>query len=473
MGFFTDIRKALTFNQKGLDGINYGGYSSWGSFGSTPSANTALADKLLYSNPGMVIDGNPRNQLTTYDAIRFAFPFFDDAISKRQALIGSFEFVSEDEKLAQEFNDWAENFKVYHLQNDKESIIDGFSNYISRRFKATLEKGMSFGEIIAAKDGMIIGAKAIPATRMDYISKVTSTSYDKYVLVYTNNLGHQVEIDTESAFFSVYRHESNENYLWGLPIAYNADWIAENLVRIMNSRRDMHIRFGNPVTTNVLSTNLGEFPDPLAVKETINIGKDIKEAHKKAVNHMVNTGAATDIFHTFPTSMKLEQSVFGGGITGLPGFTEEASFLMNLLISRTKFPADFLNFSTGSAGIGSDKFKILKDFALAQAQTEAKSLEKIIWQIAYLQATAMKVNPKSLKNLSIEWIPTDLSDQKLMGEADKISAEAVLAQIETYTMIHTMNPQAADVYAESIGRDEWSKPKPPPMPAPGNKPPVK
>jgi hypothetical protein len=247
---------------------------------------------------------------------------------------------------------------------------------------------------------------------------------------------------------------------WGNAMGTYGEYMMAKAVRFIEAEMNFRERVGNPTIMTTFSPDASAITsdapfDPQSVKDTLGEISKLRDSLVDAHRKRLSTGKGSDIVATMKTPIKVDQYAHGQGVMGGTNFPALYEIMVGQLQLITKVPSTFLGIST-AAGIGSDKFRIEKQFLEAQAGADRDKLENCIYKLTDNWLIGMKVNPKFLTSYDIKWSTPNVDDAKLKADTDLVSAQAVQAQLMNLSTILTeFDSDRANQYAESIGKPEW------------------
>ena len=398
---------------------------------------------------------SPRELIELYELMYYVFPFFATAMDIRANFVGCPEFTGEDEILAKELNDMAEEFPIYKVgcayQDDA-----GLENYARRLFIENLKYGASFSELNRAENSMeVTGVTLAPSSMFNF--QIAQNM--KWMLTFQGSSG---QVWLPDLFdIAMLMTDPTVKHPWGNAMGTYGEYMMAKAVRFIEAEMNFRERVGNPTIMTIFSPDASIYEQesivkPQDIKDSLAELEKFRDALSDAHRKRLSTGKPSDITAINKVPVKADQYTHGQGISGAGEFSSIYEIMLGQLQLITKVPSTFLGIST-SAGIGSDKFRIEKQFLEAQAGADRDKLENAIYKLTDNWLIGMKVNPKFLTSYDIEWSTPNVDDAKLKADTDLVSAQAVQAQLMNLSTILTeFDSDRANQYAESIGKPEWN-----------------
>lgn len=397
------------------------------------------------------INQEPNTYLPLYQYIYRSFPFFKKADDVKQYMIGTVDVTHENINIQKQINDDLNNIPIYSFKDTNTPIGHGIDTLNASLMRTAHRDGIAFGEISYIENTNEING-IILYDSIDF--RFIQTSVDDYQLYYTRN-GANIKIE-ENENFIIYRNEIDPKYLWSPTLIDGSEFFSEVLLKMVVSRKNLHLRVGAPPTINVVGVDTKESgmrnDHALKFKEMID---KLSGLWKNAVSEM-DKGKSVDIFAGIPANVKLNSSTLGQGINGISEWNNDFNTIAKHAVSVTGVPAELIGFDSGSAGIGSDKFMILYDMLKSSVANQAIKLDKVTKQIT--DAIIYNGNyGSSALSYELDRTLNNYIDQKQVAETEEISARATAQELLNFTELvnNSDNYDRANAYAEEIGRPEW------------------
>lgn len=393
---------------------------------------------------------NPRASMPFYREAWKAIPFFDRAIHIKNSIIGIPCVTSENERLAEDINRILKEMSIFHpnIPNDPKSV--GFVNLVRLLNRNSSRDGEAFSEIKYSdkRQRNFQGVCIHDAYNFDYTHQ---PGLGNHMLKLTHSPvdGKQQEFIEPSGNWirKVYRQG---DYPWGEGMLYGSRFFANLAVRIILSRRDLHMMKGNPpVITTIsskeeLTNSSSAFQDAFTEKVT-----EIKKTHGRALS-LMKQGKTVDILHGFPFGIEMQQSIYGQGAQGIQSATEEIKEALWQLSHVTNTPPQFL--FNSSEGQGSKKFEVLMTLCKSDAKEARMDAEAVGDRLLTQIFTGQGIDISG--QYKWEWQTPNLDDEKLEAEIDKTYTETAQQSLANITAItnQTTNPEEVRAaYIEATG----------------------
>lgn len=383
---------------------------------------------------------DPRPRLNIYRLIFQAFPFCQKAVNLHTDMLGRWEIIGDDPAMVAELNGILDRMPVVNERGIQMSL--GASEYAAQLMAGSMRDGMSFGRVMRSEAGAMSGMRGYAATGFTY---VPTSAVDRYDLQYTGPTGIYV-VDQASKEFHVFRRKSLPECDWGLPLLYGAEFMGEILAKVLVSRKNAHVRLGNPPSLTTISVdpeknNLVGDSQRLFMSAV----ETIKNGWKEGVEHMNKTGKPVDMVFSLPAAIKMDTHMFGDGASGLINYPPELEIYRAMLAQLLEIPVDLLDMSSGSAGIGADKFRILNGLLVSTVDRNQRLLRPFMDDISRQWLAANGVPPRVWSRVQFDFSEPDVSDKKLIAEIEKLNAEVETATIDNGLKI-LMNSQESSSY---------------------------
>lgn len=385
------------------------------------------------------LNPDPRARLDIYRLTFMAFPFCTKAVNLHADMLGRWEVVGEDPSMVADLNKIMERLPVVNERGIQLSI--GASEYAAGLLMSAMRDGMGFGRVRRSETGAMEGMKVYAATGFQYVP----TTVTKYDLQYTGAEGIYI-VDQSSKEFHAFRRKSLPECDWGLPLLYGCEFMGEILIKVLVSRKNAHVRLGNPPSLTTISVdpeknNLVGDSQRLFMSAV----NTIKEGWKEGVEHMNKTGKPVDMVFSLPAAIKMDTHMFGDGASGLTNYPPELEIYRAMLAQLLEIPVDLLDMSSGSAGIGADKFRILNGLLVSTVDRNQRLLRPYMEDISRQWLAANGVPPRIWSRVEFDFSEPDVSDKKLIAEIEKLTAEAESMTLDNGLKI-LQNSQESDSY---------------------------
>lgn len=367
---------------------------------------------------------DPAQKMAVYNTISSILPFVSKAEQLHADWLGQVVIESDtDPVLAQRLSDYLSRVQVYNEYGVR--LNDGVNEYIGAMLQTMLRYGMAFGRQVSTAGG---GDNRLHIySPMDF--GYQQEGVGRYVLEWQPPIGGLYRVDEANPDWFTLRRKYLAGHNWGIPMMYGGEFYAELLIRTLIARKSAHVRLGNPPSLNILSFDDASdmLPaDQEALKARVD---DLRSKWESAMRYSDETGKPVEIFQTFPTSVKFEHKMFGEGITGLTNVPQEIDHYTRSLMQYCMIPLDLLDESSGSAGIGSDKYRILNGILTTTISRHQALLKPVVDRVVINALVALKVNPSMWGRLSWKYLETDLSDEKAVAEIEKLKADTDAVRI--------------------------------------------
>lgn len=392
---------------------------------------------------------DPAEKMAVYNTISSILPFVSKAEQLHADWLGRVVVQSDsDPQLAQKLQDYLNRLPVYNEYGLR--LNDGVNEYAGAMLQTMLRYGMAFGRQSSTVAG---GDNRLHIySPMDF--GYQQEQLDRYVLEWQPPVGGIYRVDEANPDWFTLRRKYLAGHNWGIPMMYGGEFYAELLIRTLIARKSAHVRLGNPPSLNILSfdeaTNM--LPaDQEALKVRVD---DLRTKWESAMRYSDETGKPVEIFQTFPTSVKFDHKMFGEGITGLTNLPQEIDHYTRSLMQYCMIPLDLLDESSGSAGIGSDKYRILNGILTTTIARHQGLLKPVIDRVVINALIALKVNPSMWNRIEWEFEETDLSDEKAVAEIEKLKAETDAVRLANAVEIALNIENGNDAAGEYLERND-------------------
>lgn len=408
------------------------------------------------------LNTDPRAKLGLYRAMVAAFPFYGKAISLRSDIMGLPEIQFEDPSINNLVNETIENIATRSVYNSNHLSTVGISKLIRSFMTVTLRDGAVFPQILIDDDNLPYGYKILDNDKLTFeeLEPMRDNSIDYNLdLVYAGRNGrYKVEKNDlqRSFYFNV-----DERWPWPKPMAYDAEWFALQLVRLIINRADTHTRLSNPPSITTISMDHRAISDMAIAPGKIQ--HEIGQFHEQADNvikkyKQILSGTRTnnrpqDLVIKSPMPLNMNSKMFGEGAPGLSDYVEEMNKYMIQVAMPTNLPLVYLGFDF-SAGFGDGRFKIEKELMNIQKSYNQQAFEREFSHFIDLYLTAIGSRHTS-NDATWNWNEPSLEDEKLMYEGLKLKEETeniFLNNVDSVGLI--TSPEAQRQYLEDRGREE-------------------
>ena len=285
---------------------------------------------------------------------------------------------------------------------------------------------------------------------------------------------------TAAAGFSEFHLDNVAGYSWGLPLAYKGDVVAIQAMRAMIAYITNMERQANPIGLTLISgDNKGSavgvnIDNQTAMRRAeTEQNQAIFDEYKKAVQSRNYKNDAQDLIMQLNYPAKIDSTFYGQGANMPRNFSQDAEQLTKQIAQFLPVPNVFLGISTGSAGIGSDLFRVQKSQMMGKIERDRRLIEaNLIRPItdAHLVTDSVLLRPDLYK---VHWECPDIDDEKMEAETEKLEAEAVAAQmanVQAMFMTFSGSPGLQDAineYMEEVGLPAGLSVVQPPEPVAG------
>ena len=417
--------------------------------------------RLLHDCSSGVIGETPRARLEVYRALDETVPILWQARELFKFAIGKMELTSEDPRLKEVLQTFDQDFAIRNESQSEFDFYSGLHNYALDLFEYADRDGMSFGELTrqGGSRSEVNGVISRDAALFEFMSMDGGRTVDLYFY----SIDGQIKIENSSNFIG-YSNKQDPRFWWGVPTGYGTEKAHEDFLKRVIAHQGTMLRIGYPPTIHMLTPEVediemspwlrnqieGELPD-----NSDSLENRLSNAWGDGMDHFAKTGKS---FELWATAAKMKYTPFVHG-TGLPlpsDYPEEYQMLLSTIARRTGAPLVLLDFVNGGSGIGSDRFRVAIDQLISGAENKRSRIEKPIKKIVDAFLVSIGAPPSSFNNYSINWKVPSLENFKEKAEAMKIEAEAVATQWATRNEMSANNANdAADSYAEELGREEW------------------
>jgi len=408
-----------------------------------------IADALSASLSGNSWYNDPRTQLGTYRLIYHCFPQFQRASQIRQNFVGCMEVICEDPKLKLEIELFIERFKIYS-QHKRTNDDVGLERLLKNRLlNSSLMDGRAFSELRRDEvTGEVIGALCVPSELFTY--QILDGSH--WDLVYQALMGGRHVIDESAPDVISFSNDPGTNTPWGYPMAYGADYMANNAIRLIEAKVAYETRIGNPTGITTIGMDQSFDPDKYTPTERTEMQSRMQEVvnvTKESAQRRMKFGKASDIILTMSAPIRVGSTFYGEGVSA--GSPEAAMMTFtDWMVLRTGVPGTFIGLPN-SPGLGSDIYKEQRSFLEALAKDDAKALQLESYHIIDQYLMSIKASPASIENYEIQFNKPEMNDELIEAQAELTEAQALQQQLMNFQQLQTMNPDEATAYAEEIG----------------------
>jgi len=394
---------------------------------------------------------DPRWKIEVYRGIWDTFPLFSSAADKRAFMVGRPMAVSEDKGLEQALNDMFKTFRIQTSDKNEFAVMTGMNQYMNTMLRTSWENGMAFRNLTGEEGEPVDGAIIFDSAMFDFVR----TNMITKLMAFTEQ--GQIPVEAND-FFASFMTEFNPRYNWGIPMTFGTDFMADGALRVMMARRDTHVRRGNPPALTMVSIKDTKNPlDQKQVSDFTAIMGDVAGAWAGTVRHMEDRGKTSDVIAAIPAPIDIQTHMPGKDIPELSDYPQELNDLFAYMHHRAKWPMEFNGFSSGGAGIGSDRFKVLADIQVAVAKDDQDRTSPDIKAIGdtWLQSVG---SDRFAADWSVDYDVPSLENLKDIADTEKVEAESLAQQVLNFdNLANFVSPADAEDYAESIGQD-WTVP---------------
>lgn len=452
-GFARYALKALNIEN------NYGTFH-YDSFQSYGTVQNRLIE--IMSGCTEILDGskNPLDWLQLSDVVFIEIPFVQRAIQKRSAFIGRVECEStlpdsaEVQRVVSEANLFIQNCPLLKEEVGTPRVKTGLSTLAYQIVETCQRSGMVFMEERFDEQGDFLGILRFNP-RNFYFRKI---DINKSELYYNTQ-----KVDISSPFFQYLALEYEDGFDWGKPLIYGGAWASESFAKVVNAESSSATRHANPATLTTIANN-----DP-KVFETVkneegkwvltpvaqmwsDIVASIRNSVAKGLKDMANGKGSHTVVTVPGKDLTITSQAYGDNITGSGVSKNTLDFFSILLANALDMPVELLSILTqGGGGFSGERFKMIMDSQGDWITATRTDVAPVILRIIKNHLRRMKMNPKIIDSLKIEWLYSNYETAKERAEIEKIEAETYEKIMNVVEKMAMINPAAAYAFAAENG----------------------
>jgi len=438
---------------------NYGTYR-YDSFHSYGTVQNRLME--IMSGCTEILDGsmNPRDWLSLSDIAFIEIPFVQRAIQKRSAFVGRVQCESvlpesaEVQRVVMEANLFVQNCPLLKEEVSTPQIKTGLSTLAYQIVESCQRSGMSFMEERFDQQGNFIGVLRFNP-RNFYYQKL---DLNKSELWYNMQ-----KVDISSPFFQYLALEYEDGYDWGKCLIYGGAWAGESLAKVVNAASSSATRHANPATLTTIANN-----DPKAF-ETVkneegkwiltpvaqmwaNIVASLKDSVARGLKDMANGKGSHTVVSVPGKDLTITSQAYGDNITGNGVDKNTLDFFAVMLANALDMPVELLSILvSGGSGFSGERFKMIMDSQGDWITATRNDVAPIILQIIKNHLRRLKLNPKIIDSLKIEWLYNNYQTEKERVDIEKVQAETYEKIMNVVEKMAMINPTAAYAFAAEHG----------------------
>lgn len=441
--------RALAGKQKSYSGV--GGFGNGFSYGGFFPSNHPIIKAITDCTAG---DPNtdPRDMIDYYRVLWYALPWSQIATTKLIDISGEIVPNTGDPKLDMVVGEIIEKIPILH-PNSSEPVGYGL-NQLDSTFRALMRRdGMAFTELEFLDD-----------MGRDPRGVVT---FDPKCLYYEQNANDMLEVDlwlshdgtrrkiSGDPRFSAIRNRFDGRFIWGRSVLDGLDLFAEAALYMVISRKNYHIRHGNPLAVDYVGVDERD-----SMELSQGDRDDIKaffdnyaEASKNGMKAQME-GKPVHLIHSMPYPVKVTSSTYGQGVSGVNDWRSDVDFIGRFIMESSGVPAQLGGFAGETSGIGSDQFRIGLGTMRRNGAREAKKMDDELHLKTIRQyMAAIGESPRAIEAVKIARQAPELASDKEQAETIKAEADALKVQLENLMQIRMdmASPDAAQRYASEIG----------------------
>ena len=423
--------------------------------------------KLINECGHLGVAGDPRHKLSLYRAMEFAFPMLSKANQLWTDFIGCPIPAMEDEGLKTQFQDFFDTFRVQGERLSELKEGRGMNTYTAQLSSNTLTNGESFRHLIQEDGEPITGARLHDSARFDFWR---TGAGNRWELRYHPEFEGMLLIQEKNPLFDTFSFSDKPEYLWGIPMTYWGEFMAEQLLIMLTSRTDSYRRLGNPPSFTVIGYDLpntdmvhsADFAHFLFAQATEAATK-VKDIYAQTLAKSNRDGRPADAVMMAPGKLTLDTKMFGEGAPGIVGFDPDWKNIGRQLAISAGPPPTWLGFPA-AAGMNSNMHQEEKSVFMSEVGERRRTLEAEVKEIMRQFLVSISAPPQVIANPEsylLEWEAPDTSDRKLIAEAEKVEAETVEKEFQTFVTMSTAigdpgkGMEIANDYAEELGETAW------------------
>jgi len=437
-------------------------YAHWEQGQGTGYYQTAVAHKLqeLISGKLNYDSTDPREQMRLAKILIENIPPLKRAVQLQSDFLGSVRFGSDDPKLKDILNKWADTLPVKNPLNTDYSFFKGMTELTRQSMRVALTSGMSFMEELYGERDLMEGVTLFDSNNFTY-----QQDGNKQRLVYDQPMGGRYFIE-KSDHFHVFANTFQPGSLWGQTMVSGGEFFAEILIQMLVAVKNNYIRYGSPIGMNVFSLDAkGETMAPQDVEVFKTAVTDIQANWMKALRG-AELGERGEIVASLPGDVKLHHSTYGAGVNASQGQMDDVGAILRHVAGLTGIPVELLSFDTGGEGFSGEKWRVLYSILNVKMETARHTMELIVRQIARNYLISIKANPRFLDAFWVEFESLDFANDKSQAETELVRAQAIEMNIKNalavFQELTSGDPDAMRRFLDAVGLDyvESSTPSP-------------
>jgi len=442
MAWYSKIKNIFTKKiDKQLEVDKMGGYYPIDSSGALSIAGQK--DKLfhVFESCGVDYDNlNPYTQMKLSRMMDSIFPFVKRAINDTSAMVGNIEIsgdISDDEKKA--LNALIKDLPILSEFDWINPHEYGFNNIVTRISRTILRDGMCFVESRTnPESNKYVG---------ELIYNSENFSFERYNLA-PYRLTYQANQfpDLESGEFKSIGYRFTNEHPWASPLVAGGGFFTHILISMLVAIKNINMRKGAPVELGIITVkndeSIGNNPSrALEFKNAINsLSLELEEATKAQLN-----GTPVTIVGKMPIEVDLLTKAFGAEM-----ITEVDHNVLSLILVQVMnlldVPPDLFGVVLGTTGFSGERFKVLYKIWSSKIDDLREKIRPVAKNILKNYLEKMGVDSRLIQRTEINFVNTQILDDKEIEETGKIRAEKEKIQIESAGMLSERDTKNGDEY---------------------------
>jgi len=232
---------------------------------------------------------------------------------------------------------------------------------------------------------------------------------------------------------------------------------------VVNAASSSATRHANPATLTTIANN-----DPKAF-ETVkneegkwiltpvaqmwaNIVASLKDSVARGLKDMANGKGSHTVVSVPGKDLTITSQAYGDNITGNGVDKNTLDFFAVMLANALDMPVELLSILvSGGSGFSGERFKMIMDSQGDWITATRTDVAPVILQIIKNHLRRLKLNPKIIDSLKIEWLYNNYETEKERADIEKIQAETYEKIMNVVEKMAMINPTAAYAFAAENG----------------------
>jgi hypothetical protein len=350
-----------------------------------------------------------KHNIGLFRVIRESIPFVDIAIIKLVRLIGDFEYISDDQKFAEELNAWKRTVQVNWFNR-------GLSNWILELADSAFTTGSGYGETVPL-DGLK-GIHRLKTCRTEDFRFVEQD--DKLVIGTYDVSGHKVVPIDGQEWIHYLAFDQRDGHPQGYSLLYSLPFVAQVLMRMEKSWENYVWRIGDPIFATTVKAADGQ-----GATEAVSIASSVA-SQLSSIMQLRRQGQTGDIHGAVPFGAEITIDALGKGLS-MAQMDLPLRTILEQIVAKTGLAPFMLGLSWSTTERMS---KDQNDLIVSNTNSQRMQIEPIIDQATKLW---MATNGR-FGEYEIKWNPVNLMDETDTATArmnNAFAAEKEIANIVT------------------------------------------